>query len=628
MNDRTELFRRLRPLYGRKIDALWIEYQTADLARKAEIEALLNLVAMKRLGLGVAEDKLLLQPPPEELVGRGAFRIGRISYPGVQPYDVVLQRSDLLRHVFILGPTGSGKSTLIIGLLRQLLLARVPFMCFDFKKNYRCLRHAPRGNDLVVYTVGRDVAPLQLNVLAPPSGVQFEEWADALSDIISDAYLLLQGARNVLREALLSAQRAHGAGVTLVHAHELLRAELMGCKAGSRRYGWLESSTRSLEELTKGRLRDAFNHGVTTVGALLQEPIVFELESLADDQKRFFCLYFLQAVLHLRKCADAPREVLQHALIFDEAHNVFPKEKYGEISVASRLAREIREFGEAIISATQQSDINESIIANSGTKIILRCDYPRDVTFASQLLQLKNDHLPRLKTGEAVIRLPSRYLQPYLITFDEQPLKNERVTDAEIRREAPTALCEEVITAREEELLRDIAAQPISLITKRYERLGWNAKIGNTIKDALISHGLARFDDVSTPTARVKILSLTQKGEAYLRTRGVTLDRERAGGTEHEYWRWAITERLTRKGYNVISEAPIGNGKTVDLKATRGDDMLWIEVETGRSDIAANIEKCRELHGRVIFVFTKSTDRNTYAEQLPDALTVEELQQL
>lgn len=35
-----------------------------------------------------------------------------------------------------------------------------------------------------------------------PRGVDFGEWADALTDINSTAYLLLQGARNVLKEAL------------------------------------------------------------------------------------------------------------------------------------------------------------------------------------------------------------------------------------------------------------------------------------------------------------------------------------------------------------------------------------------------------------------------------------------
>ena len=41
-----------------------------------------------------------------------------------------------------------------------------------------------------------------VNALEPPRGVDFGEWTDALTNIISIAYLLLQGARNVPKETL------------------------------------------------------------------------------------------------------------------------------------------------------------------------------------------------------------------------------------------------------------------------------------------------------------------------------------------------------------------------------------------------------------------------------------------
>ena len=62
----------------------------------------------------------------------------------------------------------------------------------------------------------------------------------------------------------------------------------------------------------------------------------------------------------LRKNSTAAREELRHVLVFDEGHNVFPRERPGEVSIPARLAREVREFGEAIIAATQQADVSES----------------------------------------------------------------------------------------------------------------------------------------------------------------------------------------------------------------------------------------------------------------------------
>jgi hypothetical protein len=625
-----DLFRKLKPLYGKLIDILWIEYQTADVERKREIEELLMLLAVKHLGISIGEEKLVLDAPPAGLIGDGEFTIGMVSYPGITPYPFRVRRNELLRHVFILGPTGTGKSTLLLNLLLQIQAAGIPFMVFDFKRNYRCLLRATGSERLVVFTVGRNTAPLAINALTPPPGVEFEEWAEALSDIISTSYLLMQGARNVLKEALLQAH-AHGSDATLTHAHALLASELDATKSGSRRYGWLESSTRSLEELTKGSFGRALNatNGVP-VATLLTRSVVFELQGFGDDQKRFFCLFFLQAVLLLRKNATAPREQLQHLLVFDEGHNVFPRERLGEVSVPARLAREVREYGEAIIAATQQADVSESLIANSGFKLILRCDYPKDVQFASQLLQIEPRWLPKLPIGCGIARLPVRFYSPILFTFDAQPIKNLTILDAEVQahwtpqhlpQPADTvAVAPVVLTAHEEELLHDVARQPISTITDRYARLGWNAKTGNATKDTLLTKGFASFDPVTTPTGQVKILSLTEQARELLERDGITLVRTRHGGPEHEYWKFIIADRLRKRGFTVTEEYAVGGGKTVDLYAERGEEHLFVEVETGRSDIGANATKCAALRGTVLFVFTDAQVRDEHAADIRAAL--------
>jgi len=572
----------------------------------------------------VGDEKLVLDAPPAALIGDGEFTIGMVSYPSIPPYPFRVRRNELLRHIFILGPTGTGKSTLLLNLLLQIQAARIPFMVFDFKRNYRCLLRAPGSESLVVFTVGRTTASLSVNALRPPPGVEFEEWAEALSDIISTSYLLLQGARNVMKEALLQAHAQHGNAATLAHAHELLARELDATRSGSRRYGWLESSTRSLEELTKGSFGRALNAtSGTPVAELLTRPVVFELQGFGDDQKRFFCLLWLEIILLLRKSSSAPREQLQHVLIFDEGHNVFPRERMGEVSVPARLAREVREFGEAIIAATQQADVSESLIANSGFKLILRCDYPKDVTFASQLLQIEPRWLPKLPIGTGIARLPVRFYSPILFTFGVQPIKNLAIPDEEVhaqwsRLQPPTAESTPAskpvaVSDREEALLRDVATTPITPITHRYQRLGWHMEIGNRTKDAIIKRGFARFDAVSTPRGQVKILTLTPDGIALLASRGVTPKVARAGGAEHEFWKHELHAVLQRHGYAVAEEFPLGGGKTADLRADRSDHVLFIEVETGRSDIAANVAKYPSDADLIVF-FTSAEVAQRYRD--------------
>jgi hypothetical protein len=470
-----------------------------------------------------------------------------------------------------------------------------------------------------------------VNALAPPPGVDDAEWAQALSDVIGNAYLLMQGASNVLKEALCQARQDHDA--TLSDAHQLVKAELRSLRPGSRRFGWLESTERSIDELTKGGFGKALNNPRgTSLGALLDRPVVFELQGLGDDQKRFFCLFVLQYLLLLRKHATAAREVLQHVLVFDEGHNVFPKDQYGEHSVPSRLAREVREYGEAIIAATQQTDVSDSLIANSGTKIILRTDFPRDVEFASRLLQVDPKWLPRLPLGTGIGRLPTRYYQPFLFTFAEQPQKNTLVTDESVRvrfdavggSRTPASEVlpsqELVVSDQERALLVDIANQPIAGITARYQRLAWHPMTGNAIKDAIITKGLAAFESVPTATARIKILTLTARGMQYIQEHGISVPAGRRGGAAHEYWRQTLRQLLERHGYTTTEELRVDGGGAVDLHARKGEHDVYIEIETGKSDIAANIAKCQELSGTVVFFFLTNDLRNTWLGSLGSAL--------
>ena len=640
-----DAFKRLKPLYGVRIDRLWIEYQLADPERRKEIDELLTILSVRRLGIAIGDERIVLEPPQLGIIGLGEYTLGMVEYPGMTPYPFCISRKEVQRHIFLLGPSGTGKSTFILGLLQQLLHDGVPIAVFDFKKNYRPLLIATPS--LLVITVGRETAPLGVNALQAPQGVTSGEWIEALTDIIATSYLLMQGARNVLKEALTIAVQEHGRDARLHDALGLIRSALATARSGSRRYGWLESTCRSLEELTTGQ----FGSGLNATEALpltevLAQPVVFEVHGLGDDQKRFFCLYVLQYLLLLRKNAPAAREVLRHVLVFDESQHVFPKDQYGTLSIPSRLAREIREYGEGIIAATQQADVAESLIANSGIKIILRCDFPRDVEFASKLLQIEPRWIPKIPLGFGIARLPTRYYQPFLFTFPQQPLKNTIVPDAAVKERytqimqgpAPpaAAIAQQprpataeaqrdtrptgsmpAITADQLALLCDIATDPVSTVTQRYQRLGWSRKIGGRIKDLIVRQGWATVLTIPAPPGRVTLLALTPAGEVTVNHAGITVRRAGRASVEHEYWRQFLTARLTQHGYTVADELVLRDGGRVDLCAERGERRLLIEIETGKSNMLANIAKSQGEPGVHVVFCTRSTVRQRLHRLLP-----------
>ena len=65
----------------------------------------------------------------------------------------------------------------------------------------------------------------------------------------------------------------------------------------------------------------------------------------------------------------------------------------------------------------------------------------------------------------------------------------------------------------------------------------------------------------------------------------------RHGGMQHQYWKEKLAQRLRECGYVVQEEHPIGGGRTVDLVASKEGRRIAFEVETGKSNVVANVEK-------------------------------------
>jgi len=153
-------------------------------------------------------------------------------------------------------------------------------------------------------------------------------------------------------------------------------------------------------------------------------------------------------------------------------------------------------------------------------------------------------------------------------------------------------------------LFSDVLLYPVSKMTARYERLGWNQKTGNAVKNKLLGKGLVRVENVTTPHGRVRILSLTDSGEVRAREYGHEFPPGRRASVEHEFWKVELAGQLEGLGFSVEVEYALGDGLSVDLCAVRGDLRLFVEVETGKSDVVGNVRKCARVGGVVLFFFT------------------------
>jgi len=86
-----------------------------------------------------------------------------------------------------------------------------------------------------------------------------------------------------------------------------------------------------------------------------------------------------------------------------------------------------------LITGTQQADEGESLFANAGFKIILRCDYPRNGQGAARLMQLEEKWLRRGAPGPGHRAAP--HPAPRTIPDRISPAASQE--HAGIRRPAP-----------------------------------------------------------------------------------------------------------------------------------------------------------------------------------------------
>ena len=110
-------------------------------------------------------------------------------------------------------------------------------------------------------------------------------------------------------------------------------------------------------------------------------------------------------------------------------------------------------------------------------------------------------------------------------------------------------------------------------------------------------------------------MKLTGKGKKVL---GISdAESSRHGGAAHQYWVKRIADHLRTCGYKVAEEAPIGGGKAVDILAAKDGRRIAFEIETGKSDAAANVRKCLEAgFSKVVVVASSAAVRDALEKSL------------
>lgn len=415
------------------------------------------------------ETALLMSPPLQAVPGyevrakpllsltdnssEAGFQIGTISEHGekVQNADFCISHSDIRKHIFVSGLTGSGKTTTVKQILDK---AKKPFLVVESaKREYRRLLSESQYATLKVYTVGDvNVSPIRHNPFWVMPNVSVLSHIDNLKSTFNASFALYGPMPYILERCLTNIYRQKGWDLTTgkhkyieitdfadCRNHRYIYPTLPDLKAEVNRYvktemeyrGELQDNIRSaiiarIDSLCVGSKGFLFNtHDFIDVEMLLNSQTVMELESLADDDdKAFFVGLVLILISEYRQSISKnnallnDNDELKHILVIEEAHRLLKNvqserstEMLGNprgkaVESFCNIISEMRSLGQGIIVAEQiPTKIAPDVIKNTNTKIIHRLVSSDDQTAVGSSLGLTDDearYLNQLSTGVAL----------------------------------------------------------------------------------------------------------------------------------------------------------------------------------------------------------------------------------
>ena len=403
--------------------------------------------------------------------------LGEISEHGRQIEGSIftVSRADIRKHVFVAGLTGSGKTTTVKQLLAS---ADVPFLVLESaKREYRRLLADKNFSKTIrIYTVGdSSLAPFRHNPFIVLPGVSALTHIDNLKSIFNASFSLYGPMPYLLEQCLHNIYREKGWNLTIGRHHIVEIHSISDCRnhlyiyptirglinevnrvvdaagyAGELRDNIRSAIVARMESLAVGAKGFIFNtEECVDIGQLLEQQIVFELESLADDDdKAFFVGLILSLISEYRQSAarnESARdgEELRHILVIEEAHRLLkhisterssemlgnPKGK--AVETFCNIIAEMRSYGQGVVVAEQiPTKIAPDVLKNTNTKIIHRLvsmDDQRVVGASLGLPEADCHYLNQLSTGFALVHKEGM-ARPIEVRI-HQTLQNNPVTD-------------------------------------------------------------------------------------------------------------------------------------------------------------------------------------------------------
>jgi hypothetical protein len=356
---------------------------------------------------------------------------------GGQPLQIAV--ASLTKHSLVVGSTGSGKTTTVLELLRQLWLEQgVPFLVIEpvnsDADDYRRFLSEPGFDALEVITIGDEGGhPLRFNPFEVPKNVLVGEHTANLLACFKAAFGLWEPLPSIYQDALdltylnagiLASERPDGATRRWPTVVEFSRAMRKATSdlgyAGEVKANIEAASIRRAQQLGAGACASTFLTDLPNqIERLIDHPVVLELKSLGSgDEQALMMALLLNALTEYYQSSRGASAQLVHLTIIEEAHRLLSrssggkaqeeaqaKEKAAE-AFANTLA-ENRKYGEGVMIVEQvPTKLVEDAVKNTNLKILHRLTAEDDREYVGATMGFDEAQLrfaTRLQTGEGLV---------------------------------------------------------------------------------------------------------------------------------------------------------------------------------------------------------------------------------
>jgi hypothetical protein len=344
----------------------------------------------------------------------------------------------LVRHVFVAGATGAGKSQTVRHLLEEASRIDVPWLVIEpSKAEYRAMGARLPGVEVMVVRPGDiNTAPAGVNPLEPAPGFPLQTHVDLVRALFNAAFEAEEPFPQVLSAALIRCYEHQGWHLTLGRpqvgarqpryptladlqraAEEVVSEIGYGREVTDNVRGFIRVRLGSLRLGTTGRFFEG-GHPLD-FDEVLRNPVVFELEDVGDDQDKAFLMgtLLIRLTEHLRVDSrraggGTGRPVLRHLTVIEEAHRLL-RHQSGQgpgahaVEMFASLLAEIRAYGEGIVIAEQiPTKLIPDVIKNTAVKILHRLpalDDRQAVGATMNLTDGQSTYLVTLAPGTAAV---------------------------------------------------------------------------------------------------------------------------------------------------------------------------------------------------------------------------------